>query len=441
MISGICILNSRGDVLISRVYRDDISRGIAEAFRLHVLNAKEVRSPIKTLGSTFLLHVRHGDIYVLAVTKQNVNCCLVFEMLKNVLSVFRAYFDGKVTEETIRNNFVLIYELLDEILDYGYPQTTDTEALKLYITQGKARQKESADKVKEERLQKITVSVTGAGPCPWREPGIKYRKNELFIDVVESVNLLMSAKGNILNMNVAGQVIMKSLLSGMPECRFGLNDKLLMAKEGGGPQGGHARRKRSDGIELDDCTFHQCVKLGKFDTDRTISFIPPDGVFELMKYRITENLHLPFKIIPIVNEIGRTRVEAKITVKANFSPKLFGSNVMIKLPVPKNTAACKIQVTAGKAKYRPEQEAILWRIRRFPGGAEASLSTSVKLISSVNLEKRQTTKPPIAMQFQVPMFTASGLHVRFLKVFEKSHYETIKWVRYVTKAGNYEFRV
>jgi hypothetical protein len=42
--------------------------------------------------------------------------------------------------------------------------------------------------------------------------------------------------------------------------------------------------KKSNGIELDDCTFHQCVKLTKFDTDRTISFIPPDGVFELMKY-------------------------------------------------------------------------------------------------------------------------------------------------------------
>jgi hypothetical protein len=37
--------------------------------------------------------------------------------------------------------------------------------------------------------------VTGAGPCPWRQPGIKYRKNELFIDVIESVNLLISAKG------------------------------------------------------------------------------------------------------------------------------------------------------------------------------------------------------------------------------------------------------
>jgi hypothetical protein len=40
------------------------------------------------------------------------------------------------------------------------------------------------------------------------------------------------------------------------------------------------------------------------------------------------------------------------------------------------------------------------------------------------------------------MFTASGLVVRFLKVFEKSDYTAVKWVRYLTKAsGTYQIRV
>lgn len=33
--------------------------------------------------------------------------------------------------------------------------------------------------------------------------------------------------------------------------------------------------------------FHQCVRLSRFDNDRTISFIPPDGDFELMSYRLS----------------------------------------------------------------------------------------------------------------------------------------------------------
>jgi len=51
-------------------------------------------------------------------------------------------------------------------------------------------------------------------------------------------------------------------------------------------------------------------------------------------------------------------------------------------------------------------------------------------------------RPPIDVDFQVLMFTASGLIVRFLKVFEKSNYQSIKWVRYLTKAsGSYQIRV
>ena len=36
-------------------------------------------------------------------------------------------------------------------------------------------------------------------------------------------------------------------------------------------------------IAIDDCQFHQCVKLSKFETEHAISFIPPDGEFELMR--------------------------------------------------------------------------------------------------------------------------------------------------------------
>jgi AP-4 complex subunit mu-1 len=40
---------------------------------------------------------------------------------------------GSVSEEAIRKNFPLIYELLDEAVDYGLPQNTSTEALKTFV--------------------------------------------------------------------------------------------------------------------------------------------------------------------------------------------------------------------------------------------------------------------------------------------------------------------
>lgn len=77
-----------------------------------------------------------------------------------------------------------------------------------------------------EKLKQITIQATGS--ISWRQEGIKYRFNELFIDIVENVNVLLSNRGTVLRSDVIGQVIMKTQLSGMPECKFGINDKLLI---------------------------------------------------------------------------------------------------------------------------------------------------------------------------------------------------------------------
>ena len=52
--------------------------------------------------------------------------------------------------------------------------------------------------------------------------------------------------------------MMNTKLTGMPECKFGLNDKLIMEKEGGGAAA--AVQQKGMGVEIDDCTFHRCVR-------------------------------------------------------------------------------------------------------------------------------------------------------------------------------------
>lgn len=41
-----------------------------------------------------------------------------------LVTLFKSYFGGEFSEQSIKSNFVLIYELLDEILDFGYPQVS-----------------------------------------------------------------------------------------------------------------------------------------------------------------------------------------------------------------------------------------------------------------------------------------------------------------------------
>jgi AP-2 complex subunit mu-1 len=303
MISGLFFVNQKGEVLISRFYRDDVSRQAVDAFRLEVIVAKNVGVPVVHLDNSSFMYTRQGDVYIVAVTKSNSNCTLVFQFLYKLVEVFKAYFGGAFEENSVRENFVLIYELLDETMDHGYPQITAVNLLTAYIKIGNVQ-----DVKITAGTDQITSEITGA--VDWRQPNkYKYRKNEVFLDVLEAVNLLMSNKGSVLKSDVSGKIIMKTYLTGMPECKFGLNDKLVMEKEA---KNNANKKRHGSGIAIDDITFHRCVRLGQFDQDRTISFIPPDGEFELMKYRITQNVNLPFKVIPVINEYGTTRVEYEV---------------------------------------------------------------------------------------------------------------------------------
>ena len=77
------------------------------------------------------------------------------------------------------------------------------------------------------------------------------------------------------------------------------------------------------------------------------------------RYRSQEGISLPFKVLPIITEHGRTRVEANVTVKAAFSSKLFAASVVVLVPVPEYTAKANIQVTAGTAKYDATKKALV----------------------------------------------------------------------------------
>lgn len=84
-----------------------------DAFRVNVIHARQqVRSPVTNIARTSFFHVKRSNIWLAAVTKQNVNAAMVFEFLYKMCDVMTAYF-GKISEENIKNNFVLIYELLD----------------------------------------------------------------------------------------------------------------------------------------------------------------------------------------------------------------------------------------------------------------------------------------------------------------------------------------
>lgn len=64
--------------------------------------------------------IQHSNLYIMAVARNNVNAAALLTFLHRLKDVLEFYF-GVLEEESLRDNFVIVYELLDEVMDFGYP--------------------------------------------------------------------------------------------------------------------------------------------------------------------------------------------------------------------------------------------------------------------------------------------------------------------------------
>ncbi|KAF9625675.1 hypothetical protein IFM89_025460 [Coptis chinensis] len=405
--SALFLLDIKGRVLVWRDYRGDVSALQAEKFFTKLIEKDgdpDTQSPVAWDNGVSYMFIQHNNVYLMTASRQNCNAASHLLFLHRVVDVFKHYFE-ELEEESLRDNFVVVYELLDEMMDFGYPQFTEAKILSEFI---------KTDAYRMEVNQKPPMAVTNA--VSWRSEGIKYKKNEVFLDVVESVNILVNSNGQIVRSEVVGALKMRTYLSGMPECKLGLNDRVLLEAQG--------RSSKGKAIDLDDIKFHQfiltthlcfrCVRLARFENDRTIAFVPPDGAFDLMTYRLSTQSAL---------------LDSTAT------------NVEIELPVPSDATNPNLRTSMGSATYAPEKDALLWKIKSFSGGKEYMLRAEFSLPSITDEEAAPERKAPIRVKFEIPYFTVSGIQVRYLKIIEKSGYQALPWVRYITMAGEYELRL
>jgi AP-1 complex subunit mu len=425
-ISAIYFLDRKGRIIIFRNYRGEVDQDISEGFINEVLELDEANmKPAFTIDNVHYIWIRHQNIYIVAVGKRNINVAMTFSFLYKLKDILIDYFNV-LEEETVKDNFVLIYELLDEIMDHGYPQITEGKILKdlIMISSNKKNNKTSKEN--------LALTSTMTNTVSWRKEGIKYNINEAWLDVIEKVDELISSNGNVLSSQINGNVIMKNFLSGMPTVTVGLNDKIVLQNLG---------KDTTNSIEMDDLKFHQCVNKKKFENERIIEFIPPDGEFELMSYRLDMQIKPLISVKVNINTISETRIEYVAKAKTNFKNRSVANNVSIYIPVPLDIQNATFKTTSGSVVYLSDREDLLWFIKRFEGQTELDMNCSFQVPTVRIDDTTKHLKRPIQVSFEIPYFTVSGFQVRYMKIVEKSGYEAVPWVRYFTKNGEYNIRI
>jgi len=331
-----------------------------------------------------------------------------------------------------------------QILDHGLPQVLEPAALR-HLVPFAAGSKRRSDKPSDAAA--TSLAVTGA--VSWRPAGVRYARNAVFLDVLEAVDATLSASGALLFGSVSGCVRVRSELSGTPHCVMALNDSLRGAPQPGAPPADedltpgapsrYAEATRRAAL-ASSFTFHRCVRLRSGDGDderREVAFVPPDGEFELLRYRtpLDDATPPPLKLISSVLQHGRTRLEIVCLVRTQLPAGAKATAVRVRLPLPRAAAAVTLRcggTARAKAKWLRAEDAVLWKLPELASGQEGTINVAVDLLPSVIATSSQAarwTAPPAQLAFTVAGQTATGLRVRQLRVTENANYEVTKCAR------------
>ena len=135
-------------------------------------------------------YTKKFGIFFVATTKHNVSPSYVLDILYRMMKVFRD-FCGVLNEESIRKNFVLIYEIIDEIIDYGHPQLMTTENIKQFVINEPImiQTKQAQSNFKPSIFSSNTVASTAIQRPLSQITDKKNMKNEIFVDIFEKLSV------------------------------------------------------------------------------------------------------------------------------------------------------------------------------------------------------------------------------------------------------------
>jgi AP-3 complex subunit mu len=84
-------------------------------------------------NSIFLFSILRDGLSYLAACPGEISPLLVIEFLHRVADIFVDYFGSPVDESSIKDNFSTVYQLLEEMVDHGWPLMTEPNALQAII--------------------------------------------------------------------------------------------------------------------------------------------------------------------------------------------------------------------------------------------------------------------------------------------------------------------
>lgn len=452
MSSCIYILDENLEPLISKSIKS-IPK-LQSIFQLFKKSYELSSPPITSAFNWHFVKIKRDSLIFLSAVHPsdcNADIMSIISFLDQFHLLLKKYLGTPVLDRNmVLDNVLLIMELLDETIDFGVIQVTESSILKDYIRvkinmpdsntleelkSEEANGEEDSDtddnkKKKSKRfsgkpklqdlLQKSKHAVEGKKdaedaneseddtynsfiakttimPVSWRTKGIHYGKNEFFLDVIEQVQYFMDFRQGIIRTNlIHGQIFCKSYLSGMPKLKISLN-KLL----------------KKDPQFLAHSKFHQCVSWESLN-QKEIEFIPPDGDFILCKYELKRHVKdqpmLKLTSFEIKPKLKKFKVQVLLTIESHFKGQNSTSNLNLKVPLSELFNEYQIDLRkparfksdAGQVLFNLSEDFLLWEVGTMKGGHGETKLSMIAEFALFNKEEFEKEKEELQNSMNPP---------------------------------------
>ncbi|OHT17554.1 hypothetical protein TRFO_02620 [Tritrichomonas foetus] len=347
MIDAVFLINQQLDILVERRFSIESMHNILD-FIFPILVSKEIM-PIIEFEKYHIVIFKSGTVYFIGITTGDSSFYLI-DILKQIIRSFELRYGAPVTENLILEELATAYKILDFGIDSGFPLFDESNAINVILPL--------------DDITKCELNIL----YPWRSKGLKYESPDFLVTITEFVDAKVGKTGSVSFYQIRGVIQVLNHLSGMPEVTV----------------------KWENIPDFDDFAFHRCVQNQYFSD--LMSFIPPDGFFDLMNYRV---LNHPVNL-PITLEGSVNTTDHKITVDYRLNFIKPTKNCKIYFTLPSGTYKQSLLVSYGKLRIK--SDIVEWTIGNI-------LSHDAKVIMSGgifgNFDTTLIVQPILTVNFEM----------------------------------------
>ncbi|KAH0790778.1 Adaptor complexes medium subunit family protein [Histomonas meleagridis] len=278
MLKAIYIINKEPVPIVAKLQRGDIESGLAN--EICEIISSNPNLPIASNPNHSFCIKPSGEVFLAAVVDGDGQALLYLSILDQLEELLHLYVENPLTDFGVKENFSVIYRLLDIFIDCGYPLVDDYNAMLQFIPA----------KGKTEKGQPNQI-------YPWRTSGFTYKKQQVLLDVTEYVDYIVSSAGKVDLNQIRGEILAHSEVNGNPKVSF--------------------QWKNSPYFE--DIAFHRCVDVTNFQTTHRLEMIPPQGDCLIAQYRMQQRSKPPIEIkIALVPMHGKMDIRLTVTAEKDL---------------------------------------------------------------------------------------------------------------------------